>query len=75
MAISKQQQAKERQEYNPNPIIPVCKNCLDLEMREERNTPEWRRGYEARSFPFCKIGGFSVKMMGTCQHCRTKEGI
>lgn len=73
--MSKQAEAKERQQYTPKAIPQTCGNCLHRKFERvnvnagymERNPgnalckPYWQDKDQR-----CGIGGFAVKKMGAC---------
>ena len=61
--MSKQSNAKEAQGYEQRPVLPCCKSCQSLYVRN--------LGYGGY-IPTCAIGGFSVKAMATCREYHRK---
>jgi hypothetical protein len=62
---SKQQEAKERQGYETNPIMPVCRNCQHYIFRIERVENVWDRSWTQEKRR-CGLGGFNVKKTASC---------
>ncbi len=75
--MSKQSEAKERQQYTPKLIPGVCGNCEHMTC--EKRLPDWMADEnKARPGRYtveqhglikdlrCGIGGFAVKKMGSC---------
>lgn len=63
--MSKQSEAKERQEYTPKFIPSVCSNCAHFRSEFEQHTygsATWTKEVNLR----CGIGGFAVKKGGSC---------
>jgi hypothetical protein len=57
--MSKQSEAKIKQGYVPKAIPQTCANCASLEILPQTSD------FSAAGLR-CKIGGFAVKKMGTC---------
>ena len=60
--MGKQSEAKSRQGYRPNPVTKTCRHC----QFQESVLLEGRR----RASHKCLLGGFVVKMVGTCDEFR-----
>lgn len=60
--MSKQSEAKQKQGYEPDPIIRVCSTCIHY--RNKYAPDKYGDAEEVDSH--CDIGGFTVKKMGTC---------
>lgn len=73
--MSKQSDAKKKQNYQAKPIPKTCANCkhflFDTVKTHEGTT--WRpEGWFADKNLRCGIGGFAVKKMGTCDSVEMK---
>jgi len=70
--MSKQSEAKAKQGYVAKAIPQTCCNCAhfasDIETKESYGG-KWEHETNLR----CKIGGFAVKKMGTCDEFEPKE--
>lgn len=71
--MSKVQQAKEAQGYNPKPMPATCMNCRHFTSKKETmyrpwDTYTWTKESELR----CGLGGFAVKKSATCDDWRGK---
>lgn len=73
--MSKQSEAKERQEYTPKLIPGICSNCEHMVCKRE--LPKWVQAingdgrYTLAEYGVdkefrCGIGGFSIKKQGSC---------
>lgn len=87
--MSKQSEAKERQQYTPKFIAGTCGNCFHFAC--EIALPAWmaRQNYvamgEGKVLPWnikeygqegnrrCTLGGFAVKKAGSCTEWAAKE--
>jgi hypothetical protein len=82
MTMSKQSEAKERQQYTPKLIPGVCGNCAQMTCK--KRLPAWmerdKKSWDGKPFTVeehgvvkdmrCGIGGFAVKKTGSCsEHC------
>jgi hypothetical protein len=69
--MSKQSEVKKRQGYTDRAIPQVCMNCasFSFEIGCHGGNPEYPREMNFR----CRIGGFAVKKMGTCDEFSGKE--
>ena len=70
--MSKQSEAKERQNYDPKPIHKICSNCsaftsVVVDVKGWGNTV-----YAEEKNMRCGIGGFAVKKGGTCNEHKRK---
>ncbi len=63
--MSKQSEAKKRQNYNPKPEYDICSNCDHYAGEMEFQKGAFG-GWEKEINKSCKIGGFVVKKQGTC---------
>lgn len=61
--MSKQQQAKDEQGYNPKPIHPMCSNCTSFKSEFVKAI---YHDYSEEKNIRCELGGFAVKKQGTC---------
>lgn len=70
--MSKQSEAKLKQNYNPKPLPRVCMNCENYksEMIEYKNVFS---SYVEEKNKRCGIGGFAVKKGGTCDLFEAKK--
>lgn len=82
--MSKQSEAKEKQQYCAKPVTKTCANCNHLEqnffhydekyVRVEGKNPDTEK-YARPTYSDnlrCKIGGFAVKKMATCNEFSKK---
>jgi len=70
--MSKQQEAKIRQNYVPKAIPQVCSTCTNYTC--DSTTHQHAFGsYTKTSNQRCKIGGFAVKKTGTCDEWARAE--
>ena len=67
--MSKQQKAKEAQEYTPKAQPKFCSACMHY--RSEFVTNQWN--YVEEKAIRCGIGGFVIKKQGTCNKWETKQ--
>lgn len=64
--MSKQSEAKKRQNYNPKPDIPSCANCKNF-TSDLVGTKGWdKQMYYQEKNLRCGIGNFAVRKRGTC---------
>lgn len=88
--MSKQSDAKEKQNYQEKPVVAKCSNCRHLlqdlhhfrsGVRIEGENPDTRlyqTGYGGPTYSDnlrCGIGGFAVKKTATCDRISIKEKI
>lgn len=72
--MSKQTEAKERQQYTPKAIPNLCGNCANRKFdRVDTNEESAKKFPHSNIQPYfqdvnqrCGIGGFAIKKMGTC---------
>jgi transcriptional regulator with AAA-type ATPase domain len=64
--MSKQSEAKERQQYVSKIEPAVCMNCAHYESSIVEFEGVFGGVYKGESNKRCGIGGFAVKKMGTC---------
>lgn len=62
-AISRQQEARLRQNYVEDPPLPVCETCEHY--RSVRLETAWGGTEEKRKR--CSLGNFAVKRKGSCR--------
>ena len=62
--MSKQSEAKEKQGYVAKLIPSTCQNCANMISNEVRI--EWHPTATKIAEFRCRIGGFAVKKMGSC---------
>lgn len=60
--MSRQQEARDQQQYDPNPVLPFCENCEHY--RSSWVEDGW--GVVEEKKRRCSIGNFAVKRRGTC---------
>lgn len=60
--MSKQQDRKKFQQYNPKPVNKSCSNCEHF--KSEFETVGY--GYQKEINIHCGLGGFAVKKTGVC---------
>jgi hypothetical protein len=63
--MSKQSEAKKKQNYNPKPEYAICSNCDNYAgevVKKQGTFGSWKEEINK----FCKIGEFAVKKQGTC---------
>ena len=65
--MSKQSEAKERQEYVDKLIPCVCSNCMHYRSRFENVPTLTGETYRSETDLRCGLGGFKVKKMGSCK--------
>lgn len=61
--MSKQSEAKERQQYVPKYEPAVCMNCVHY---SSNVVDRFGGTYKEENNKRCGLGGFAVKKMGTC---------
>lgn len=73
--MSKQSEAKKRQNYNPKPEYNICSNCIQFEsdMVEIKDTFGSRPYYDEKNKK-CTLGDFVVKKTATCSAHEFNEG-
>lgn len=64
--MSKQSEAKERQQYVPKYEPAVCMNCAHYSSDVVERNAVFGGTYKDESNKRCGLGGFAVKKMGTC---------
>jgi len=64
--MSKQSEAKKRQNYNPKPEPACCSNCESFSFDVEKFIGWDKKEYEKEKNLRCSIGGFKVMKRGTC---------
>lgn len=62
--MSKQGKAKFAQDYDPNPIFPICSNCVHFTC--DKIPSAWNKDFIQEKNIRCGIGEFAVKKQGTC---------
>lgn len=60
--MSKQSEAKKKQNYNPKPEHAMCSNCYNYASESVDNG----YGYLEEKNKRCTVGGFAVAKNGTC---------
>lgn len=63
--MSRQSEAKKRQNYNPKPDHAKCSNCIHFASVIEK-LEGYEGFYEKEKGLMCTFGGFAVKKQGTC---------
>jgi hypothetical protein len=63
--MSKQSEAKKRQNYNPKPEHAKCSNCIHFGSFIEKQKGYYGE-YETEKGLTCTFGGFAVKKTATC---------
>jgi len=64
--MSKQSEAKKRQNYNPKPILRHCSTCANYRFDKVTMHGEFGGTWDVESNMRCGIGGFKVMKRGTC---------
>ena len=67
----KQQIARERQNYRPNPMLPLCMNCEHY----KSVYVDTERGNKEEKKRRCGIGGFAIKRRSTCSAHAFRIGV
>lgn len=71
--MSKQSEAKDRQQYTPKLIPNVCGNCAHYKSSTTTRQGIFGGTYTDEANKHCGIGGFAVKKMGSCaEWCGTE---
>jgi len=63
--MSKQSEAKERQEYVDRPC--ACSNCRHFTSKIANHSDGWGHKWIRETEIRCGLGGFKVKKMGSCK--------
>lgn len=63
--MSKQSEAKKKQNYNPKPDRDMCSNCIHY-ASTITNYDTGYVSYQEEKNKTCTFGGFVVKKQGTC---------
>ena len=61
--MSKQSDAKEKQNYRDKPKWPECRNCIHFMSDEFKDQ---HTGWTSEANIRCNLGGFKVLKMATC---------
>ena len=64
--MSKQSEAKKRQNYNPKPDQAVCSNCIHYASEITEREGVFGGTYKDEKNKTCTFGGFVVKKTATC---------
>lgn len=62
--MSRQSDAKSRQQYEPKPQPPICSRCHYYS--SEMVPSEWNPEYVDERNKRCSLGGFAVKKTASC---------
>ena len=77
--MSKQSDAKERQQYVDKVDPRVCGNCIHFTSEQvctnAEFVSEWNKPYFQEKNMRCLIGGFKVKKLGTCIKHQSAEAV
>lgn len=74
--MSRQSDAKERQQYTPKLIAGVCCNCNHYVSKKSTREGVFGGTYTDESNKRCGIGGFAVKKLGSCaEHAFAPDSV
>ncbi len=68
MGVSKQSEAKAKQNYVQSPAQRCCANCENMSFKVK----EYFNGYKEMRALRCDLGGFAVKKLGVCDEFKDK---
>lgn len=74
--MKKQAEAKEKQGYDPKPVLQVCKNCewFDFDTVQTQEPTRWNpKGWFEDKNMRCTRAHFAVKKMATCKQYEQKR--
>lgn len=69
--ISRQQMARDQQQYDPHPLMPFCENCGHY--KSSWIEDGWGAMEEKKRR--CSLGGFAVKRKGTCRNHQFSKDV
>ena len=71
--MSIQSEHKKLQGYIEKPVLQICQNCANFTSKQIRI--EWHPTATKEGELRCRIGGFSIKKMGTCNEFIGRHNI